>query len=224
MISLSSLSTFATKSNVQFRHEQHNPTTQLPPPASTSKDVCPHPQCSEIPFPHDPHCLVMERDFDLEIEQRLLRPFAKNLRRPSSLEVKKYLRLAKGCPQNCVSEAWMKNMMNWDLYTHPRSEEFANATTLDQKISLSMEWKSFMDKHHIYLSFYEWYYTRLTLTTALKPISALLIACPVQTLSVSDLGREIQKIKETQRQEDKKKKDEENYPVKHQQYHILVDI
>lgn len=165
----------------------------------------------------------MQRDLDLEVAQILIRPFSKNLRKPSTLEVKKYLRLANGCPKSCVSEGWIKNMMNWDLYTHPRSEEFVATTTLAEKISLSKEWKNYMDKHQIYLSFYEWHYTRLTMVPMLKPISAPLISCPVQTLSMSELGKEIRKLKTTQKDEEKKR-EEETCQFKHQQYHILANI
>lgn len=136
----------ASPSNLQFQHAQHNPRTNLPPPASTSKDVCPHPQCTDIPFPHDSHYLTMKQNLDTEVATRLNKPFAKNLRKPSSSEVHKFLRLAKGCPKSCVSEVWMKNMMNWDLYTHPRSENFAASTSLTVKIALSIEWKDYMDK------------------------------------------------------------------------------
>jgi hypothetical protein len=39
----------------------HNPRTNLPPPSSTAKEQCPHPQCSDIPFPHDPSCFGYPR-------------------------------------------------------------------------------------------------------------------------------------------------------------------
>jgi hypothetical protein len=39
----------------------------------------------------------------------------------------------------------------------------------------------------------------------LKPISAPLISCPVQTLSISDLGREIKKSKSLRKKKKKKK-------------------
>lgn len=166
----------------------------------------------------------MHRNLDQEISERLRKPFAKNLRKPSSTEVRKYLRLAKGCPKCVISETWMKNMMNWDLYTHPRAESFASSTSITDKIALAMDWKAYMDKHQIYLSFYEWYYSQLTLAPSLTPISAPLISCPVQPLSLSDLGREIQKLKELQKQEEKHEKEEENCKLKHQQYHILSSL
>lgn len=157
---------------------------------------------------------------DTEVEERLSKPFAKNLRKPSALEIKRYLRIAKGCPKTLVSEAWMKNMMNWDLYTHPRSLEFANSTSLEEKIALAQRWKDFMEQNKIYLSFYEWYYTQLRLSP-LRPLSAPLISCPVQTLSLSDLGKEIRKLKDTKKEEEQK---EQECKYKHQQYHILLHL
>jgi hypothetical protein len=56
-------------------------------------------------------------------------------------------------------------MMNWDLYTHPKENTFAESTSLTDKIALSMDWKAYMDKHQLYLSFYEWYFTRLTMAS-----------------------------------------------------------
>jgi hypothetical protein len=81
LVSLSSLSTSTSTSNpnLLFQHEGHNPRSNLPPPPSTAKDVFPHPQCSEIPFPHDSHCLVMQQSIDEEIMRRLSIPFAKNI-------------------------------------------------------------------------------------------------------------------------------------------------
>jgi len=114
------------------------------------------------------------------------------------------------------------------IYTHPRSFAFAASTSLTDKISLSMDWKAFMDRNQIYLSFYEWYYTRLKIPQ-LTPISAPLISCPVQTLYISNLGREINKIKESQRKEEEQKaeegkKEEGNCKLQHQQYHVLIQL
>jgi hypothetical protein len=60
----------------------------------------------------------------------------------------------------------------------------------------------------------------------LTPISAPLISCPVHTLYVSDLGQELKKLKEKQKQTEKKEeeKQEEECKLKHQQYHVMVDL
>jgi hypothetical protein len=218
LVSLSTLPTLASNSSIQFWHENHNPRTDLPP-ASTSKEVCPHPQCTDIPYPHDSHCLAMGQNLDEEITARLKLPFAKNLRKPSSTEVHKFLRRAKGCPKSSISEVWMKNMLNWDLYTHPRAQEFAASTTLEEKIDLANKWKAYMEKNHLYLSFYEWYHTQLSLKP-LKPSSTSLISCPVKTLTLSDLKQELKLVKglaaETERQK------EEQCKIHHQPYHVLL--
>jgi hypothetical protein len=219
LVSLSSLPTISKPSDIQFAHQKHNPRTHLPPP-SNSKDVCPHPQCSDIPFPHDTQSLTVSKNMDTEVQERLSKPFGKNLRKPSSLEIKRYLRIAKGCPKLLVPEEWMKNMMNWDLYTHPRSSEFAKSTNPSEKIRLAQNWKDFMETHKIYISFYEWYYTQLQLPP-LKVTHAPLISCPVKTLSLSELGKELKILKSKKEEEDQK---EQECKYKHQQYHILLKL
>jgi hypothetical protein len=51
LVTLSTLSTFKEDDQLQFEHANHNPRTNLPPPHSTAKEPCPHPQCSDFPFP-----------------------------------------------------------------------------------------------------------------------------------------------------------------------------
>jgi hypothetical protein len=223
LVSLSTMTTCSSKANLHFQHELHNPRTNKPPPASNSKEVFPHPQCSDIPFPHNSHILVIDNCLEHEINERLLKPFSKNLRQPSRCEIKRYLRMAKGCPKHLVSESWMKNMMNWDLYTHPRSEVFAKITTIEEKIELAKQWKIYMEDHQVYLSFYEWYYTNLKLSAPLTPVSAPLIACPIKTLSLSDLGKELQELKKKQKQEEEEAKAQE-CKLQHQQFHVLIDL
>jgi hypothetical protein len=50
----------------------------------------------------------------------------------------------------------MKEMLNWDLYTHPKQENLQKITPDPEKIRLAQAWKAFMDKENIYVSFYEW--------------------------------------------------------------------
>jgi hypothetical protein len=69
-------------------------------------------------------------------------PFAKNLRKPSASEVAKYLRRAKGCPKE---SSFRKLDEKYDElgFVHPsKSTEFADATTLTEKIDLANQWKS----------------------------------------------------------------------------------
>lgn len=80
-----------------------------------------------------------------------------------------------------------------------------------------------MDRHQIYISFYEWYYTNLKLSAPSQPISAPLISFPVHTLSISDLGKELQKIKKEQKQEEEEKK-AKACKLQYQQFHVLIDL
>lgn len=87
LVSLSSLDTMASSSNLQFQHKHHNPRNELPPPASTARDVCPHPQCSDISFPHDSHVLCLFTKESPKIEERRKAFVPNNIRRPSSPEI-----------------------------------------------------------------------------------------------------------------------------------------
>jgi hypothetical protein len=51
----------------------------------------------------------------------------------------------KGCRKDFVKSEWMKEMLNWDLFTHPEAREFAKRTSNEEKIRLaqngSVLWK-----------------------------------------------------------------------------------
>jgi hypothetical protein len=104
LITLSTLSAFEENERVQFEHANHNPRTNLPPPISTAKDQCPHPQCSDIPFPHDSHVLVIQDNHCTEINQRKEAYVPKDTRRPSAPEIKKFLLLSKGCIRDQLNQ------------------------------------------------------------------------------------------------------------------------
>ena len=94
-------------------------------------------------------------------------------------------------------------MLNWDLFTHPDPEQFSNTTPDNQKVALSMAWKNYMDKKDIWISFYEWKTQQAFLATFCKkqmennhlsvlpknPILAPLVSFPIQTISISYLGK-----------------------------------
>jgi hypothetical protein len=40
----------------------------------------------------------------------------------------------------------MKEMLNWDLFSHPSAKEFARKTSNEEKTRLAQNWKHFMDK------------------------------------------------------------------------------
>lgn len=122
---------------------------------STTKEQCPHPQCSDIPFPHDAHVLVIQNNLCTEVQARQKAYFPKDIKRPSSLEIHKFIKLSKGSSRGEQNTEWMKNMLNWDLYTHPRAKEFARKTPNQEKIRLADAWKRFMETENLFMSFYE---------------------------------------------------------------------
>lgn len=206
----------------------HNPRTNLPRPISTAKDQCPHPQCSDIPFPHDSHVLVIQDNYCTEINHRKEAYVPSDTRRPSAPEIRKFLSLSKGCTRNTVKSEWMKEMLNWDLFSHPGARDFAKKTLNEEKVRLAQDWKNFMDRENIFISFYEWYYKKdyPTQSWVLAPQKSNAMSCPVQTLSISDLGREINKIKKSMANvsEQKKEEKDESLQVKHQKYHVLIEL
>jgi hypothetical protein len=133
--------------------------------------------------------LVIQDTLCTEIEERQKAYFPKDTKRPSSPKIRKFLRLSKGCIQATVNSDWMKNMMNWDLYTHPRAKEFARNTSNEEKIKLADAWKKFMETEKMYISFHEWNNSRLIYRPYLVPKKASLVSCPVTTLSISDIGK-----------------------------------
>ena len=50
----------------------------------------------------------------------------------------------------------MKEMLNWDLFTHPKAEVFAKKTSNEEKVRLALQWKQFMNFEELFISFYEW--------------------------------------------------------------------
>jgi len=97
----------------------------------------------------------------------------------------------------------MKAMLNWDLFTHSSSEIFALNTSQKEKIDLSKEWQSYMNKRDMFISFYQWkrfsnlLKPRNFSKSFVKPCSTKPICCSVQTISISELGKEIGKLKKS---------------------------
>jgi len=44
-----------------------------------------------------------------------------------------------GCQKHKVKVDWMKDMLNWDLFTHPNAEAFASNSSNEEKLSSSKE-------------------------------------------------------------------------------------
>jgi hypothetical protein len=90
-----------------------------------------------------------------------------------------------GCKKQKVNSEWMKAMLNWDLFTHPCAEDFASNSSDEEKLSLSKEWKDYMDEKDMFISFYEWRTKGKILNLrncskkALEPCSIKPICCSV---------------------------------------------
>ena len=52
----------------------------------------------------------------------------------SSRETKKFLSLLKGYNKDTTKREWMKEMLNWDLFTHPKAEAFAKRSSNQEKV------------------------------------------------------------------------------------------
>jgi len=84
-----------------------------------------------------------------------------------------------------------------------------------------------MDRTSQYLSFYVWYNTRNSRSPILAPLKASLVSCSVAALSLSDIGKEISKLKNLKSEEEKeeeKKKFKDTCRLQHQQYHVLTEL
>jgi hypothetical protein len=145
-----------------------------------------------------------------------------------------------------IKEEWMKAMLNWDLFTHPNTEIFSKSISHKEKLALSTDWKEYMTKNNVWISFYEWktqqqilfsFHKRSTAlkssyTPALCPLPVTLVSCPVQTISISNLGREIgnlkKEIKAQTEQEgqgtEQERKVTKILTIHHQKFHVLLDI
>lgn len=61
-----------------------------------------------------------------------------------------------GCPKHNINRDKMNKMLNWDIYTHPKSKEFSLNTSVDEKYVPSLEWKNYMEETNSWISFYVW--------------------------------------------------------------------
>lgn len=125
-----------------------------------------------------------------------------DIRRPSTPEIQKFLLFMKGYSKSRANCEWMKEMLNWDLFTHPKADSFARNTSNKEKVRLATQWKDFMDTEDIFISFYEWknqqkIFPKTCSKNIIKPQTTSPICCSVQTLSISDLGREIGRLKKS---------------------------
>jgi len=47
----------------------------------------------------------------------------------------------------------MKEMLNWDLFTHLAAKGFSTSSTNEEKQNLSKKWQQFMTEKSIFISF-----------------------------------------------------------------------
>ena len=47
-------------------------------------------------------------------------------------------------------------MLNWDLHTHPQTDEFFVSHSTEEKRRLTSQWKEYMTERNIWISFYSW--------------------------------------------------------------------
>ena len=76
-------------------------------------------------------------------------------KKPSNPEMYNFFSIMEGCEKYKIDTQWIKNMLNWDLYTHLEYEIFLLSTPNHEKVRLSQEWTAYMEKTNIWLSFYE---------------------------------------------------------------------
>lgn len=77
-------------------------------------------------------------------------------KKPAVMEMHKFFALMDGCLKSEISAKWMKDMLNWDLYTNPQAEEFEQTYILEQKRQLATYWKHYMETNNMWISFYSW--------------------------------------------------------------------
>jgi hypothetical protein len=131
----------------------------------------------------------------------------------------------KGCSKSKTNCEWMKEMLHWDLFTHPKADSFAQKTPNEEKVNLALQWKNFMEAEDTFISFYEWKNKKTILpnicsTKVLEPKKVNPICCPIQTLSISDLGKEIGRLKKTIKEQKSITEHKEEQKTKFSKYNI----
>lgn len=142
------------------------------------------------------------------------------------------------CPKHLIKEDWMKEMLNWDLFTHPEAENFARTVPDKEKPVLSRQWQDYMAEKNVFISFYERKTQQQILATFHKRSSAprssckilmrsLPVSCPVQSISIYDLRKEMSNLKrdiKARTKQSKEREDERVLPILHQKFHVVLDI
>ena len=87
---------------------------------------------------------------------RFNNPLPPSIQRPTITKIHKFHSIMMGCPKATIEEAWIKKMLNWNLFTHPESKEFNLSIPKEKKTCLSQEWQTFISEKNLWISFYVW--------------------------------------------------------------------
>jgi len=87
---------------------------------------------------------------------RFNNPLPPSIQRLTITEMHKFHSIMMECPKAIIEEAWIKKMLNWDLFTHPESKEFNLSIPKEEKTRLSQEWQTFISEKNLWISFYVW--------------------------------------------------------------------
>jgi len=84
--------------------------------------------------------------------------------KPTKAEIQKFLRIYKGISPYNSQDEWMKNMMSWDIFTHPKASQFQQEMEQSQdpkafRCQMKEEWISYMKENNLWISFYEFYFS-----------------------------------------------------------------
>lgn len=83
-------------------------------------------------------------------------PVPDDCKKPAVMEMHKFFSLMDGCFKFEISEKWMREMLNWDLFTNPQAKEFDHTYSPQAKKTLAEEWKHYMEVNNSWISFYSW--------------------------------------------------------------------
>lgn len=128
-------------SDIPFPHEDDHVLMMHLIPSLQDED----PRLTEIfmnmQSPKDKHGLGYYNQKDFLIPECRFKDFPEDVKRPSVPEIQKFYTLMDGCKKHKIPAQWMKQMINWDFFTHPETDEFAVSHPPEQKKALALEWK-----------------------------------------------------------------------------------
>lgn len=97
----------------------------------------------------------LEQMNDLIPPSRLC-PALDDCKKPPVPEMHKFFTLMDGYKKYKIDSQWMKEMLNWDIYTHLEAEQIGLNHSVEEINNMSQEWKIFMQETNSWISFYVW--------------------------------------------------------------------